>query len=97
MCMRARKGEGAAQDEAEALRWWRLAANQGHADAQTRLGMCYLHGLGVARDLEQAALWLKQAAQQGDEQGNCRLYTSPSPPDSQKARMRSSGLKKKKK
>ena len=36
-----RDGEGVAQDYAEAVRWWHLAAAQGNADATaalTRLG-----------------------------------------------------------
>jgi len=30
-------GQGVAQDRAEAIRWYRLAAAQGHADAQISL------------------------------------------------------------
>ena len=32
-------GEGVAEDDAEAARWYRLAADQGHADAQHFLGL----------------------------------------------------------
>ena len=38
------KGEGVQQNDAEALRLLRLAADQGHADAQTHLA------LGTTRD-----------------------------------------------
>ena len=33
-------GEGVAQDDAEAVRWYRLAAEQGNAGAQLALGSC---------------------------------------------------------
>ena len=32
-----RDGQGVVQDEAEAVRWFRLAAEQGHAEAQYNL------------------------------------------------------------
>ena len=31
------KGRGAPQDDREAVRWWRLAADQGNAEAQAAL------------------------------------------------------------
>ena len=34
-------GEGVVEDDAEAARWWRLAADQGHAGAQVFLGWMY--------------------------------------------------------
>ena len=34
-------GEGVPQDNGEAVRWYRLAADQGHARAQARLGFMY--------------------------------------------------------
>ncbi len=56
-----------AQNEQEAVRWWRAAAAQGLAPAQTRLGVCYAEGRGVERDDAQAAAWLSQAANQSDD------------------------------
>ena len=35
------------QDHAEAIRWYRKAAEQGHADAQYNLGIMYYEGKGV--------------------------------------------------
>ena len=32
-------GEGVVEDDAEAVRWYRLAADQGHAGAQVNLGL----------------------------------------------------------
>ena len=43
-------GKGVVQDEAEAVRWFRLAAEQGHVVAQYDLGCSYRDGRGVAQD-----------------------------------------------
>ena len=40
-------GTGVTQDHAEAVRWYRLAADQGHANGQYNLGVMYAHGTGV--------------------------------------------------
>src|SRR5208337_2676783 len=45
---------GVAQDAVEAVRWYRQAAEQRHAGAEFRLGVCYQTGQGVARDDGQA-------------------------------------------
>ena len=49
------------QDAAEAARWYMLAANQGHMEAQYRLGKMYLVGEGVSESEREAAKWLKKA------------------------------------
>ena len=43
-------GDGVTQDYSEAVRLFRMAAEQGNEDAQNNLGGCYLSGLGVAQD-----------------------------------------------
>ena len=58
--------EGVPQDYAEAVRWLRLAAEQGDAAGQCLLGTMYRHGKGVPQDDTEAARWLRLAAQQGD-------------------------------
>ncbi len=55
------------QDDAEAVRWYRLAAEQGDAGAQNNLGVMYLEGRGVPQDYVQAHMWIKLAAAQGKE------------------------------
>ena len=62
-------GEGMALDNREAFRCWRLAAEQGHADAQNNLGVMCEHGLGVEQDKEEAYFWYLLAAAGGSEQG----------------------------
>jgi TPR repeat protein len=51
----------------EAVRWYRLAAEQGFAIAQFNLGYCYKRGRGVDVDLLLAYSWFKLAADQGLE------------------------------
>ena len=53
------------QRHAEAVRWLRLAADQGHADAQNNLGLMYADGRGVVEDDAEAVRWLRLAADQG--------------------------------
>jgi TPR repeat protein len=55
-----------AQDYAQAVHWYRKAADQSHALAQFNLGVMYSRGQGVERDEAIAAMWLGKAAQQGD-------------------------------
>ena len=43
------KGEGVAQDYQEAVKWYRLAAEQGDEDAQNNLAVMYQNGTGVAQ------------------------------------------------
>jgi len=40
-------------DSEAAVKWYTLAAEQGNADAQNSLGLCYLYGIGVAQDSEE--------------------------------------------
>ena len=51
---------------AERLRWYRLAAEQGHVEAQIALGISYNSGKGVVQDYDEAVRWYRKAAEQGD-------------------------------
>jgi len=44
----------------QAARWFRLAADQNHPEAQYNLAFLYYHGRG-AQDYRQAAGWFQQA------------------------------------
>lgn len=44
--------------------FFRRVALQGHADAQYRMGMCYLSNRGVNQNYKEAAHWFKEAASQ---------------------------------
>ena len=47
-------GEGVLEDDTEAVRWFRLAAEQGHAGAQSSLGFMYDYGQGILEDEAEA-------------------------------------------
>ena len=66
-------GFGVAQDYAEALRWHRLAAAQGHAAAQCNLGGMLGNRDGVAQDYAESVRWYRLAAAQGDVQAQLYL------------------------
>jgi hypothetical protein len=58
---------GLAKDEWEAVRLYRLAADQGNANALFNLGVMYKNGRGgLAKDKREAARLYKLAADQGD-------------------------------
>jgi TPR repeat protein/nucleoid-associated protein YgaU len=58
-------GAGVAQDHAEALKWYRRAADKGFAPALFNLGVAYEQGLGVTADDMQAFRYYLRAAEQG--------------------------------
>ena len=63
-------GEGVAQQPAEARRWYRRAADEGHAGAQLALAESYAgKGQGSVADPEEAVRWYRAAAEAGVEGG----------------------------
>ena len=58
------KGDGLPQDAAEAVKWYRKAADQGYAKAQYNLGVCYTQGTGGPQDSAEAVKWYRNAAEQ---------------------------------
>jgi hypothetical protein len=54
-----------AQSDVEAARWYRKAADQGHAKAQFNLGFMFSQGRGVAQSDVEAARWYRKAADKG--------------------------------
>ena len=66
-------GRGVAQDYAEAMKWYRKAADQGEAHAQTNLGYMYAQGHGVSKDDAEAVLWYRKAAEQGHARAQTNL------------------------
>ena len=55
---------GVARDDAEAVSWYRKAAEQGSARAQLNLGVMYGQGRGVAASDAAAFQWIRMAATQ---------------------------------
>ena len=58
-------GNGIAQDQTLALRWFVIAAHGGHLMARNMLGRCHEHGWGCAADASIAARHYRVAAQGG--------------------------------
>ena len=50
----------------EAVKWWTKSAEQGYAEAQFYLGLCYYEGKGAAKDYKEAVKWYTRSAQTGD-------------------------------
>jgi TPR repeat protein len=65
--------EGVPQDDIEAVRWFRLAAEQGRVLAQYNLGVAYQLGIGVPQDDVEAIAWYRKAAEQGDADAQFNL------------------------
>ncbi len=59
-------GQSMPQDYAQAMKWYRKAAEQGDARAQFNLGVMYDKGQGVPQDYAQAMKWYRKAAEQSD-------------------------------
>lgn len=59
-------GQGVANDDKEAVKWFSKAAEQGYMEAQTKLGFMYAAGKGVAQNYTSAIYWCYKAAEQGD-------------------------------
>jgi TPR repeat protein len=66
-------GRGVTRDIAQAIYWYRKAADQGLPAAQVQLGYFYLAGVGVSRDEAQAAKWFERAAASGSYEGKLNL------------------------
>lgn len=60
------KGDGIAQDPAQAVAWYEKAAQLGFAKAQYNLGVCKYTGFGAEADASAAAELFRAAAEAGD-------------------------------
>jgi TPR repeat protein len=61
------QGHVVPQNFEEAVKWYRLAAEQEVAPAQCNLGLCYQTGRGVPQNTAEAVKWFIRAARQGDK------------------------------
>ena len=66
-------GQGVPQDYAEAVRWYRMAADQGEALAQFNLGAMYHSGHGISQNYAEALHWYRMAADQGNANAQWNL------------------------
>jgi TPR repeat protein len=58
-------GYGVARDLIETVKWYKKAAEQNYALAESGLSHLYLDGEGVAKDVTEAGRWLQKAAEHG--------------------------------
>ena len=65
--------DGVDRDVAEAVNWFRKAAEQGHPGGQHELGFRYRYGEGVPQDTKEAVKWFRSAAEQGLAPAQCEL------------------------
>lgn len=64
------------QNYVEAVKWYTLAAEQGNAEAQLKLGEFYYKGQDVPKDNFEAIKWFRLAAAQGHAKAQFMLGTS---------------------
>jgi TPR repeat protein len=69
-----KRGRVVPQDNVEAAKWLRRAADQGYLPAQAKLGELLMEGgHGLSADLVDAYYWLSKAASAGDAQAKKTL------------------------
>jgi TPR repeat protein len=68
-----RDGQYVEQNYAEAVRFYRLAAEQGDAEGQANLGYMFFQGTGTAKDYAEAVRLLRLAEAQGHTSAQCSL------------------------
>jgi TPR repeat protein len=70
------QGRGVTRDPAEAVAWYRRAADAGSGDAALRLGAMYERGAGVAKDVGEAVAWYRKGALLGDREAQWKVATA---------------------
>ena len=58
-------GKGVVENDKQAIHWYRKAAVQNHAPAQSNLGVLYAKGEGVMQDFIVAHMWFNIASSSG--------------------------------
>ncbi|MDD2706883.1 MAG: tetratricopeptide repeat protein [Verrucomicrobiae bacterium] len=59
------QGKNVSINPTEAIKWYRMAAEQKHLEAQAALGIRYAHGQGIPRDYVESVKWSRLAAERG--------------------------------
>ncbi len=65
--------EGVQQNQAEAVRWYRLAADGGNTEAQVDLGTLYTEGYGVPQNYAEALRLFRAAAEKGNARAQVKI------------------------
>ena len=66
-------GDGLPQDNAEAVRWFRRAAEHGISSSMYLLAECLYEGCGTQRDISSALGWFAAAGELGHRGARSRL------------------------
>lgn len=66
-------GRGCTADYAQALYWYRKAADAGNMYSPNSIGICYQKGQGVPQNDVQAASWFEKAYEKGNPEGAFNL------------------------
>ena len=61
------------KDYAEAMRWYRLSAQQNYPTGQANIGFLYAKGFGVPQNWDEAVYWYRQAAENGQREAQHNL------------------------
>lgn len=68
-------GNGLARNDKQAMKWYRMSADQGNAAAQDRVGLMFASGRGVEKDKQEALRWFRNAAKQQNQKAMFDLGT----------------------
>ena len=71
--LRYLNGNGVQRDYVEAVRLFKLSAEQGNANGQNNLGFLYMNGQGVEKNDVEAVRLFRLSAEQGHSDGQCNL------------------------
>ena len=61
------EGQGVEKNYSKAIKYFRLAAEQGDPLGMFNLGVMYYKGKGVYQDIEEALRWFERSAECGNE------------------------------
>ena len=59
------RGQGVPKDYAQAVKWFRKAADQGMPESQYMMGVIYDRGEGLPQDFAEAVAWYRKSGEQG--------------------------------
>jgi TPR repeat protein len=71
--LKYKTGRGVEPNDEEAVKYFQVAADQGHVTAQCKLGFMYLTGDGVERNYKEAVKYFQLAVVQGHATAQCNL------------------------
>lgn len=79
-----KNGDASPRVAAEAVAWAMRSAEQGNADGENYVGMCYKEGDGVQKDAREGEKWFAKAVEHGSAKAMCNLailYIEKGTPD----------------